>query len=591
MTSSERRMKIMDIVNDIAMNANNAAYVKVRAEDLIADLFCDCIGDGVMAMFHIVNGVPIYTLNTEFGSYTVPSSVVNDKLTRLTTQPSKAIPDNRVDDEKKKSVSESSFKLEKGLETDFHNKINTTLSVDEGHAANTYDEPVDKDTKTLENSELNSQVANGNNIQDESSDSIDSKTDDAKREKSHNEVVGEFNSLHEYNQESGIKFAENENEESIMDNIAQAIEETESDGNSETIDVSEKNVETPPDPMSADITNNDTETRANHSVDSEEINLEDEIAASIEDEVNSSSEYNALSGEANSAGNAASYVDDKSTISSESASDKDSFEEVNNLRETNLGENEQQKKHHFVLMGGFGKIKQREETKDASKSKFAALDDSAKNMAGSEAKFEYAEDSGTMFKHTHNLIITMKYNQSAVIGEYKVEFWPTWVQFGMTNQTFAECLVRISDSDGTEEISIIDRRNHEFSYKFPGSDYTFKMVGVWNSSMLTTSVSIDNDSKYMLRDSLTREEPEKLDASFLDQFELIAKGQPKYTILPLRNDNRGEENVPIIGIAEDNNTKILLRRMKGNTCQYTHNNRTRVITGHWERGRFHISIN
>ncbi len=206
--------------------------------------------------------------------------------------------------------------------------------------------------------------------------------------------------------------------------------------------------------------------------------------------------------------------------------------------------------------------------------------------------FEYPNDGGELFKHTHNITITMKYNVDAVIGTYTVEFWPTWIQtrIGANGQTYAECLVRISDDKGTEMIAVTDRTNKEFTYKFQGTTYTFKMVGVWNSGMLTTHVSIDDDSKYKLIDDFKREEPKNLTQNFLDQFESIERGQPQYFIVPLRSDNRGEAKIPIIGIAKDGNSKYILARLNDNTCQYRHNNKTREISGHWENGKFCISI-
>lgn len=224
------------------------------------------------------------------------------------------------------------------------------------------------------------------------------------------------------------------------------------------------------------------------------------------------------------------------------------------------------------------------------KKKFLVISEAIENIENKP--FEYPNDGGELFKHTHHITITMKYNVDAVIGTYTVEFWPTWIRtrMGANGQTYAECLVRISDDKGTEMIAVTDRTNKEFTYKFQGTTYTFKMVGVWNSGMLTTHVSIDDDSKYKLIDDFKREEPKNLTQNFLDQFESIERGQPQYFIVPLRSDNRGEAKIPIIGIAKDGNSKYILARLNDNTCQYRHNNKTREISGHWENGKFCISI-
>ena len=68
------------------------------------------------------------------------------------------------------------------------------------------------------------------------------------------------------------------------------------------------------------------------------------------------------------------------------------------------------------------------------------------------------------------------------------------------------------------------------------------------------------------------------------------KGQPAYFIVPLRDKNNGEKNIPIVGTVTDNGVKYILARVNGNTCRYTFNNRVRVITGHWENGTFKINI-
>ena len=592
MTTSERRMKIMDIVNDIAMNANNASYVKVRAEDLIADLFCDCISDGVMAMFHIVNGVPVYTLNTEFGSYTVPSTVVNDKLARLTTQHNKAIPASVDNDEKKKIVNEAEYPA--SPESDNVTKHTEAMQSDNGDGElGSSDNASDERIYGTEpsNDELNSQANVGNynstdetlNIQDEGKLHL---------EETEGSPTRESNSRVEENDTESITNTEMDDKEAVISSITESISDILTSSEGEQTNIKDNVVN---DNNAVTVEEKGAEAASDNAAGAfqeakEDINLEEQIAASIEEEMKSvgSSEIEARINRNLEAEQLYEDVKEKKPdfIAQDEREETDKAEGTTEQD----GEAEQQIKHHFGLLSGFGKIKHRDNVTENNKSKFAALDEDSNLQSKNNDVFAFPDDHGTMFKHTHDIVITMKYNQSAVIGKYKVEFWPTWVQFGMTNQTFAECLVRISDTAGTEEISIIDRRNHEFSYKFPNTDYTFKMVGVWNSGMLTTSVSIDNDSKYLMRDTLTREEPEKLDGGFLEQFEYVAKGQPKYTILPLRNDNRGEENIPIIGIAEDNNSKILLRRMKGNTCQYTHNNRTRVITGHWENGKFCISI-
>lgn len=255
---------------------------------------------------------------------------------------------------------------------------------------------------------------------------------------------------------------------------------------------------------------------------------------------------------------------------------------------------EKPKKKGFFGFAKKESLSAQPETAERPFGKYAALSSEPEPVKHSESLSNAMtgnDDGGEIFKHTHSVSIVLKFNNDNVRGRYSVEFWPTWIQFKSGLRAFADCVIRVTDDDGTEHLGLIDSKNREFKYKPEGTDYVLKMVGIWEYGSLLTSVSIDNDSKYAILDDIEKNEPEDPDSSFLLQFKKEEKGQPSYFIIPLRNSNRGESCIPIIGIVNDGGQKFILSRMKDNTCRHVHNNRERVISGHWENGHFAVSVN
>ena len=98
MNENKMNARMMAVMNDLAKNADNAAYVKETAEDFLGDLFCDYLKNGARAMFCMTDKGPAYILDTEYGSYSVPFVVLNKKLSAALSSPANTM----IEDEKKK---------------------------------------------------------------------------------------------------------------------------------------------------------------------------------------------------------------------------------------------------------------------------------------------------------------------------------------------------------------------------------------------------------------------------------------------------------------------------------------------------------
>lgn len=569
MNENKMNARMMAVMNDLAKNADNAAYVKETAEDFLGDLFCDYLKNGARAMFCMTDKGPAYILDTEYGSYSVPFVVLNKKLAAALSSPANTM----IEDEKKKRINDVTYSASIVDEPDDFidvsgNCENTFSDIKTGAAETVHCDSV------MPQEEAAHFVApkNGINVNDD----ILSDTKDVKIESELTTENNEINDEMQTSEETDI-YKDVQQEEANTHSDVPDVDETEA--------ISfEKN--TPEEnTVLNDAANNIASFR-------EELAAGDEFMDDEEENESYTPSFEISSSKKTQED--VSYQSE-SQVNTESDDAKANKEHLNDTPAADavVTPPAPKKKGFF----GFGRhqhesvnVTSPETEPTHTAKKFAGIGDAL--MHPGENTFEFKDDKGELFKHTHNLTVTMKYNTDAIVGKYKVEFWPTWLQMGMgaNGQTYAECLVRISDDKGTEMIAITDRTNKEFSYKFQGTAYTFKMVGVWDSGMLTTHVSIDNDSKYKLIDDFKREEPKRLTSNFLEQFESIERGQPQYFIVPLRADNRGEAKIPIIGIVKDGNNKYILARLNDNTCQYTHNNKTREISGHWENGRFHISI-
>lgn len=562
MNEKEMSAKMMAVINSIAQNANDPVYVKNAAEDFLGDLFCDYLKNGARAMFCMTDKGPAYTLDTEYGSYSVPFVVLNNKIAAALNVSSNPMIEG--ENEKKKLV----YDLDNAAYGT--NKLNDIIENEQQHETviNERNEPA----VTLNNEysssvaavpyvayEANDTIGKGAEIltlREEINNDFDEEKADSdipKVEVSNVTLSSNEYSEHEYAQdneaEREISTAGDEKMYSSSDTASNVYAFRESFINDNTEDSSEEYDE--------DYELNEPDIPNAH----QEILTEENYG----NEMSQLPEINEQE------------IEDKYTTKNS----KNSENEMKPKKSFSWGYNESTAQEKQIPQNSNNNI---------TNKKFAGISEAIDNSVAKP--FEFPNDGGELFKHTHNITITMKYNADAIVGRYTVEFWPTWLQtrIGANGQTYAECLVRISDDNGSEMIAITDRRNKEFSYKFQGTRYTFKMVGVWDCGMLKTHVSIDDDSKYRLIDDFKREEPKHLTQNFLDQFESIERGQPRYFIVPLRADNRGEAKIPIIGIVKDGNNKYILARLNDNTCQYRHNNKTREISGHWEKGKFCISI-
>ena len=80
MNEKQKTAKIMEVACDIANHANDPEYVRNAAENLCADLFCENISQGERAYICATERGLAYSMDTEYGSYTMPVNLINDRL-------------------------------------------------------------------------------------------------------------------------------------------------------------------------------------------------------------------------------------------------------------------------------------------------------------------------------------------------------------------------------------------------------------------------------------------------------------------------------------------------------------------------------
>lgn len=594
MSDKEKKLRIMDVANDIAHHATDAIYVKTRAEDLVADLFCDCIRDGAKAYLCVTGAGPAYTIDTDLGSFTVPFASVNEKLMNgvasITGNANLGLV-GPSEDEKKKNIIEDPIVTASKTTVFDDVRITETPKDVRSFAENGSCEHSSQEHVLLKNNK------------DESNNAVSSESNKERAQIQYVGVEGCINELQDDANANSVRtMMRSDNVKENIDDAEAADLVSDENVNFEAqpiVSVSASCSETAANDDTTDIENSLVNASAADSTPSV-----DDIAESLE-AFSDESETNDVEYGSYEEAHAIQEVNDE-IHSSKKKEDADVVDEsaiFDDIPVSNPNEDKTPSEEEFT-----GKMNQSTEEKNTGfhhgfrsqitisedvpvkrTGKYSAID---QNIVTEEPKvFAYANDYGQIFKHTHNISVTLKYGSNTGVTKYKVEFWPTWVQFGSRSNTYAECLVRISDETGHEKIDMIDRNNKELTYQFPGTEHKFKMVGAWQSGMLSTVVQLVNDAKYTIKTTVQKDEPEVIDGNYLNQFKVEAKGQPKYFIVPLRADNRGEERIPIIGIVEEpGHSKFILSRMPNNTCQHTFNNRTRIISGHWENGLFHISI-
>ena len=200
---------------------------------------------------------------------------------------------------------------------------------------------------------------------------------------------------------------------------------------------------------------------------------------------------------------------------------------------------------------------------------------------------DYTHDSGELFMHRH--IVTLKKRLgSDMIGPFRFTFWPTCIPD--SGNGFAEMLVHVIDDAGKkEELAVLDKQQHEKIFSFDGKE--LKAYGIWNNGTFESHISLcgPTASIFDLVEDVKVSLPEKMTDNFLSQFRLEKKGQPKLFIVPFSSSNRGEQTIPIIGYAEVKGVRHALKRMEGNTLKYTYDGRLKIVTGHFDLGRFTFS--
>lgn len=203
---------------------------------------------------------------------------------------------------------------------------------------------------------------------------------------------------------------------------------------------------------------------------------------------------------------------------------------------------------------------------------------------------DYTQDGGVLFHQVHRVILKKKFG-SGEYGPYRFVFWPIWIRDMYNGVGFADFLVHVIDPNGNESVSCTEGDIKELVIRMDGKE--FKVFATWNSGIFNTAVRLngDTDSMFTISEEVKREEPEgRITNTYLDQFRLERKGQPKHFIVPFKNNNRGEKNIPIIGYVELNRKRYPLERRDGNTLSYRYSGGERVIRGHWENGVFRFTV-
>lgn len=594
MNEKQKTAKIMEVACDIANHANDPEYVRNAAENLCADLFCENISQGERAYICATERGLAYSMDTEYGSYTMPVNLINDRLMHTAI----AAPDSsmriEIKDTQKKTefideldVEGSNQSAEKAFFEKQDQKVkdpDTTNTVFKKEDVELADLKIETDSMPDSKDAIIDPVQNSamNDVQGLKGIRESEKVVNEEKYDEEPLVVKADISLHD----DSIRETEEKPVEECYDDqdVIEAKEET---LHETQLEVPKYTHETMPEEIPDEKLHEDIEVN-------EEKNIEDA-------EKKSSNEKRGFFSfmrkkVAHDEGNEEGAVQDMNEVEADTGKSntldthrenrffENAFSDESTEKDENLEPSEVKEK-------GWHGLSNSGEAAEAEK-----RTDRFKNITGRDGDsveadgFKFKDDGGQLFKHTHKLNVVLAYNPDTVCGRYKAEFWPTWIQTKQYTKTFASCIIRIVNDKGEEALSLIDNRTTEYQYKFKNDAYTFKLFACWDAGELKTFVTLDNESQYKIDDEIEEKVPDKLDIDFLKQFKVDVKGQPAYFIVPLRDKNNGEKNIPIVGTVTDNGVKYILARVNGNTCRYTFNNRVRVITGHWENGTFKINI-
>lgn len=202
----------------------------------------------------------------------------------------------------------------------------------------------------------------------------------------------------------------------------------------------------------------------------------------------------------------------------------------------------------------------------------------------------YSQDGGKLFKHIHEVTLRKKF-AGTIVGPYRFIFWPIRILEKYPGKTWADFLVHITEPNGNETVMCTDDKYKELTIKMDGKE--FNVYATWTGGIFESHLSLQGktESMFILEEHLFKEEPEEAERDcFLDQFRYERKGQPKHFIVPFKNNNRGEMNIPIIGYVELNGKKYPLERRESNTLRYHYKGEDKIIRGHWENGIFAFAI-
>lgn len=202
----------------------------------------------------------------------------------------------------------------------------------------------------------------------------------------------------------------------------------------------------------------------------------------------------------------------------------------------------------------------------------------------------YNHDGGKIFTHIHQAVLKKQFGDSST-GPYRFIFWPLRIIEMQSKKTWADFLVHVTDQNGNETLLCTDGAYKELIVKVDGKE--FNVYATWTNGVFDSHVSLygKTASIYTIEEEVYKEEPEEAEHdTFLDQFRLERKGQPKHFIVPFKNNNRGELNIPIVGCVELGGKRYPLERREENTLRYRYNGSDKVIRGHWEKGVFQFSV-
>lgn len=202
----------------------------------------------------------------------------------------------------------------------------------------------------------------------------------------------------------------------------------------------------------------------------------------------------------------------------------------------------------------------------------------------------YNYDGGDIFMHIHQVVLKKQFGNSSA-GPYRFIFWPLRIIEMQGKKTWADFLVHVTDQNGNEILLCTDGKYKELMVKVDGKE--FNVYATWTNGMFDSHVSLygKTASIYTIEEDVHKEEPETAyHDSFLNQFRLERKGQPKHFVVPFKNNNRGELNIPIVGCVELGGKSYPLERREENTLRYRYNGSDKVIRGHWEKGMFKFTV-